>query len=67
MRKQAELWAAALGEPEKRAATIYQQVQSQFTKALGQALEQTAEAYAAAARRAGEAVARADGRWSSRS
>jgi biopolymer transport protein ExbB/TolQ len=46
VRKQAEVWAAALGEPEKRAATIYQQVQSQFAQALGQALEQTAEAYA---------------------
>ena len=46
VRKQAEVWADALGEPEKRAATIYQQMQAQFSHALGQALEQTAEAHA---------------------
>jgi biopolymer transport protein ExbB/TolQ len=46
VRKQADVWAAALGEPEKRASAIYQQVQAQFSYALGQSLEQTAEAYA---------------------
>ena len=45
VQKQVELWAAALGEPEKRASMIYQQVQAQLTKALGQALDQTATTY----------------------
>jgi biopolymer transport protein ExbB/TolQ len=44
--KQAELWAAAMQEPERRAASAYQQVQQQLTNALGQALDQTIEAYA---------------------
>jgi biopolymer transport protein ExbB/TolQ len=46
VQKQVELWATALGEPEKRASMIYQQVQGQLTKALGQALDSTATAYA---------------------
>jgi hypothetical protein len=44
--KQAEVWAEALGEPERRAAAVYQQVQQQLTTALGQALDQTIDAYA---------------------
>lgn len=43
--KQAEVWAAALGEPERRAALFYQQAQQQLTQALGQALDETANAY----------------------
>ena len=46
VQKQVELWATALGEPEKRASMIYQQVQGQLTKALGQALDSTAQTYA---------------------
>jgi hypothetical protein len=44
--KQAQLWAEALGEPERRAAAAYQQVQQQLTAALGRALDETIDAYA---------------------
>lgn len=44
--KQAEVWAAALGEPERRVAAVWQQAQQQMTAALGQALDQTIESYA---------------------
>jgi hypothetical protein len=45
VKKQADVWAAALGEPEKRVAAMYRQAQEQLTHALGQALDQTIEAY----------------------
>jgi hypothetical protein len=45
VRKQADVWAAALNEPERRVTTLYKQAQEQLTHALGQALDQTIEAY----------------------
>ncbi len=46
VRKQAEVWAAALGEPERRAVAAYQQAQQTLAAALGQALDATAESFA---------------------
>lgn len=46
VRKQAEVWAAALGDPERRAAAAYQQAQQTLAAALGQAMDQTIESYA---------------------
>jgi hypothetical protein len=43
--RQAELWAATIREPEHRAVAIFQHAKDQLTTALGQALDQTIEAY----------------------
>jgi hypothetical protein len=46
VRKQAEVWAAALQEPERRSVTLVEQIRDQFTDALGKALDQTIDSYA---------------------
>ncbi|MFO0841713.1 MAG: MotA/TolQ/ExbB proton channel family protein [Gemmataceae bacterium] len=46
VKKQADVWAAALGEPERRAAAAYQQAQQTLAAALGKAMDQTVESYA---------------------
>lgn len=44
--RQAEVWATAFKEPEERTVRLLEQAQIQLTTALGQALDQTIDAYA---------------------
>jgi biopolymer transport protein ExbB/TolQ len=46
VKKQAELWAGALGEPERRVAQLHERLQAQMTQALATALEQTMQLHA---------------------
>lgn len=43
--KQTEVWAAAVKEPEARAVALLEQIQHKLTTALGEALDQTIDAY----------------------
>jgi hypothetical protein len=46
VKRQAEVWASSLAEPERRAVETYQLQQKHFTSALSGALEQTMQAHA---------------------
>jgi MotA/TolQ/ExbB proton channel family len=46
VQRQAQVWADAMNEPERRAAVAYDRQQDQLTAALGSAMEQTLTAHA---------------------